>query len=119
MPVTGAMFVIATLFGSRPPRSEKPPLLGRVEARKKSGMSCGKLLLTVSRDWPKLRDAGTALYDSIYQERYMGLPDANAKSYRDGSPITFAEGQAHDRARIGDDYVHFQSRQKLLNRLIR
>jgi len=32
------------------------------------------------------------LYDTIYQERYMGLPDENAAGYRDGSAINFAEG---------------------------
>ena len=29
-------------------------------------------------------------YDTIYQERYMGLPDDNERGYRDGSPLTFA-----------------------------
>src|SRR6202041_97176 len=32
------------------------------------------------------------LYDSIYQERYMGLPQDNAEGYKAGSPINFAEG---------------------------
>jgi len=32
------------------------------------------------------------LYDTIYQERYMGLPDANAEGYRKGSAIHFAAG---------------------------
>src|SRR6476659_8029004 len=32
------------------------------------------------------------LYDTIYQERYMGLPQENAAGYRLGSPINFAEG---------------------------
>src|SRR6185503_16139334 len=32
------------------------------------------------------------LYDTIYQERYMGLPQENVQGYRDGSPINFAEG---------------------------
>ena len=32
------------------------------------------------------------LYDTIYQERYMGLPQDNAEGYRIGSPINFAEG---------------------------
>jgi hypothetical protein len=32
------------------------------------------------------------LYDTIYQERYVGLPQSNAKGYRIGSPINFAEG---------------------------
>jgi dipeptidyl-peptidase-4 len=30
-------------------------------------------------------------YDTIYQERYMGLPQDNAKGYHDGSPINFAQ----------------------------
>jgi len=30
------------------------------------------------------------LYDTIYQERYMGLPADNVDAYRQGSPITFA-----------------------------
>src|SRR5689334_21793156 len=32
------------------------------------------------------------LYDTIYQERYMGLPQDNVKGYRAGSAINFAEG---------------------------
>ena len=61
------------------------------------------------------------LYDTIYQERYMGLPDANDKGYRAGSPIHFAEGL---RGRLllihgtGDDNVHYQGTERLVNRLI-
>ena len=29
-------------------------------------------------------------YDTIYQERYMGLPEDNEEGYKNGSPITFA-----------------------------
>ena len=32
------------------------------------------------------------LYDTIYQERYMGLPKDNVEGFRDGSPIHFAAG---------------------------
>ena len=62
-----------------------------------------------------------ALYDSIYQERYMGLPHENAKGYRDGSPISFAEGLKGKLLILhgtGDDNVHFQGNQKLINRLV-
>ena len=31
------------------------------------------------------------LYDSIYQERYMGLPQDNTEGYRDASAINFAD----------------------------
>lgn len=61
------------------------------------------------------------LYDTIYQERYMGLPQENADGYRSGSPIYFAEGL---RGRLllvhgsGDDNVHFQGTEKLVNRLV-
>ena len=62
-----------------------------------------------------------ALYDSIYQERYMGLPQQNAKGYHDGSPITFASGLAGHLLVIhgsGDDNVHFQGTERLVNKLI-
>ena len=61
------------------------------------------------------------LYDTIYQERYMGLPGPNDKGYRAGSPIHFAEGL---RGRLlivhgsGDDNVHYQGTERLVNRLI-
>jgi dipeptidyl-peptidase-4 len=61
------------------------------------------------------------LYDSIYQERYKGLPDENAAGYRNGSAINFAEGLRGKLLVVhgsGDDNVHFQGTQKLENRLI-
>jgi len=61
------------------------------------------------------------LYDSIYQERYMGLPQDNADGYRRGSPITFAEGLKGRLLLVhgsGDDNVHYQGTEKLVNRLI-
>jgi dipeptidyl-peptidase-4 len=61
------------------------------------------------------------LYDSIYQERYMGLPRDNTKGYQEGSAINFAEGLAGDLLIVhgsGDDNVHYQGTQLLVNRLI-
>ncbi len=61
------------------------------------------------------------LYDAIYQERYMGLPQENAAGYRAGSPITFAEGLEGDLLIVhgtGDDNVHYQGTERLINRLI-
>jgi dipeptidyl-peptidase-4 len=61
------------------------------------------------------------LYDTIYQERYMGLPSENAEGYRIGSPITFA-GQLKGRLLVvhgsGDDNVHFQGTERLVNALV-
>jgi dipeptidyl-peptidase 4 len=62
-----------------------------------------------------------ALYDSIYQERYMGLPSTDPTGYHDGSPINHAEGLAGHLLIIhgsGDDNVHFQGTERLVNRLI-
>ena len=61
------------------------------------------------------------LYDTIYQERYMGLPGENEKGYRAGSPIHFAEGLRGKLLIIhgsGDDNVHYQGTERLVNRLI-
>jgi dipeptidyl-peptidase-4 len=61
------------------------------------------------------------LYDTIYQERYMGLPQQNVEGYRAGSPINFAEGLRGKLLLVhgtGDDNVHFQGSELLVNRLI-
>jgi dipeptidyl-peptidase 4 len=61
------------------------------------------------------------LYDTIYQERYMGLPQDNVEGYRIGSPINFAEGLKGRLLVIhgtGDDNVHYQGTERLINRLI-
>jgi len=61
------------------------------------------------------------LYDTIYQERYMGLPADNADGYRVGSSINFAEGLAGKLLIVhgtGDDNVHAQGTERLVNRLI-
>jgi dipeptidyl-peptidase-4 len=61
------------------------------------------------------------LYDTIYQERYMGLPQKNTQGYHDGSPINFAEGlRGHLLLVHGsdDDNVHFQGSELLINRLV-
>ena len=61
------------------------------------------------------------LYDTIYQERYMGLPQDNAEGYRVGSPINFAQGLKGKLLIVhgsGDDNVHYQGTEKLVNRLI-
>lgn len=61
------------------------------------------------------------LYDTIYQERYMGLPDSNADGYRTGSAINFAAGLKGRLLLVhgtGDDNVHYQGTERLINRLI-
>jgi len=61
------------------------------------------------------------LYDTIYQERYMGVPEQNADGYRRGSSINFADGLKGRLLIVhgsGDDNVHFQGTERLVNRLV-
>ncbi len=61
------------------------------------------------------------LYDTIYVERYMGLPEDNPEGYRRGASINFAEGLRGHLLLMhgtGDDNVHFQNTERLANRLI-
>jgi dipeptidyl-peptidase-4 len=61
-------------------------------------------------------------YDTIYQERYMGLPADNAEGFRDGSPITFASQLKGNLLLVygtGDDNCHYQNCEVLVNELIK
>ncbi|HEV2290282.1 MAG TPA: S9 family peptidase [Gemmatimonadales bacterium] len=61
------------------------------------------------------------LYDTIYQERYMGLPQVDGAAYDSASAIYQAQGLKGSLLLVhgsGDDNVHFQGSQRLLNRLI-
>lgn len=89
----------------------------------------GSMTLNLMFRSPELYKVGVAgapvpdqtLYNSIYQERYMGLLPDNAEKYKAGSPIAHAEGLQGKLLIIhgtGDDNVHFQGTQRLLNRLI-
>jgi dipeptidyl-peptidase-4 len=89
----------------------------------------GSNTLNMMFRYPGLFKAGIAVapvadqkhYDTIYQERYMGLPEQNAKGYHDGSPINFADGLNTKLLVIhgsGDDNVHFQGTELLINRLV-
>jgi dipeptidyl-peptidase 4 len=61
------------------------------------------------------------LYDTIYQERYMGTPQGNPSGYEQGSPITFAGGLRGKLLLVhgsGDDNVHYQGTERLVNKLV-
>jgi dipeptidyl-peptidase-4 len=89
----------------------------------------GSMSLNAIFRYPELYSAAVAiafisdqrLYDSIYQERYMGLPADNPDGYRDGSPITYADRLQGKLLLIhgtGDDNCHYQSCERLVNRLV-
>ena len=90
----------------------------------------GQMSLNAIFRYPELYSTAMAIafvsnqlyYDTIYQERYMGLPEDNAQGYRDGSPLHFAhqlEGKLLIAHGTGDDNVHYQSFEALVNELIR
>jgi dipeptidyl-peptidase 4 len=61
-------------------------------------------------------------YDNIYQERYMGLPQENMQYFVNGSPITHAKNLKGNLLYIhgtGDDNVHYDNAEQLLNELIK
>lgn len=60
-------------------------------------------------------------YDTVYQERYMNTPQENPEGYRKGSPISYAEGLKGNLLLIhgtGDDNVHYQNCELLVNKLV-
>ncbi len=60
-------------------------------------------------------------YDSIYTERYMGLPQDNAKGYDDNSPINHVskiKGKFLLVHGTADDNVHFQNSVELIKKLV-
>lgn len=60
-------------------------------------------------------------YDTIYQERYMGLPSDNVEGYRNGSPVHFAhqlKGNLLIVHGTGDDNCHYLGFETLIDELI-
>ena len=90
----------------------------------------GQMTLNCMFRYPEIYKTGIAvsfvsdqrLYDTIYQERYMGLPVDNRDGYYDGSPINHAskfEGNLMIIHGTGDDNVHYQSFEMLVDELIK
>lgn len=66
--------------------------------------------------------ANQLTYDNIYQERYMGLPQENMQDFVDGSPVTYAKNLQGHLLYIhgtGDDNVHYQNAEMLINELVK
>jgi dipeptidyl-peptidase 4 len=89
----------------------------------------GSMTLNLMFRYPDLYQTGMSvapvsdqhLYDAIYQERYMGLPAMNEEAFKEGSPITHAAGLKGNLLIVhgtGDDNVHFQNTEKVINALI-
>lgn len=90
----------------------------------------GSMTLNLLFRYPKIYKLGISVapvtnllyYDNIYQERYMGLPLENPKDYELGSPVNFAknlEGKLLLIHGTGDDNVHYQNSEALINELVK
>jgi dipeptidyl-peptidase-4 len=90
----------------------------------------GSMTLNCMFRYPQIYKTGIAiafvshqkLYDTAYQERYMGLPETNKEGYHLGSPITHAsrlEGNLLLIHGTADDNVHYQSFELLVDELIK
>ena len=66
--------------------------------------------------------ADIRLYDTIYQERYSGLLPESGEAYADSSPVTHAKNLQGHLLLIhgtGDDNVHYQGTERLINELVK
>ncbi|MDJ1469771.1 S9 family peptidase [Xanthocytophaga flava] len=90
----------------------------------------GSSTLNLLFQYPEIFKTGIAVaavanqlsYDNIYQERYMGLPQENQDDFIKGSPIFYAKNLQGNLLYIhgtGDDNVHYQNAELLINELIK
>ena len=90
----------------------------------------GSATLNLMFRYPEIYKTGISLsavanqltYDNIYQERYMGLPQENMEDFIAGSPVTYAKNLEGNLLYIhgtGDDNVHYQNAELLINELIK
>lgn len=90
----------------------------------------GSATLNLMFQYPEIYKTGISIaavanqmtYDNIYQERYMGLPQENPEDFIAGSPITHAKNLEGNLLYIhgtGDDNVHYNNAEMLVNELIK
>ena len=90
----------------------------------------GSATLNLMFQYPEIYKTGIAIaavaneltYDNIYQERYMGLPQENMDDFVKGSPVTYAKNLKGNLLYIhgtGDDNVHYQNAEMLINELVK
>lgn len=90
----------------------------------------GSATLNLMFQYPEIYKTGISVaavgnqltYDNIYQERYMGLPQENMEDFVNGSPITYAKNLRGNLLYIhgtGDDNVHYNNAEMLVNELIK
>ena len=90
----------------------------------------GSTTLNLLFQYPQIYKTGISIapvanqltYDNIYQERYMGIPQENREDFVNGSPVTYAKNLKGKLLLVhgtGDDNVHYQNAEMLVNELIK
>ena len=90
----------------------------------------GSTTLNLLFQYPEIYQTGIAiapvanrlLYDNVYEERYMGLPQENMEDYVNASALSHAKNLRGNLLVIhgtGDDNVHYQGTEMLINELIK
>lgn len=90
----------------------------------------GSTTLNLLFQYPEIYKTGIAIaavgnqltYDNIYQERYSGVPQLDRKPYENGSPVNHAKDLKGNLLYIhgtGDDNVHYNNAEMLINQLIK
>jgi dipeptidyl-peptidase-4 len=90
----------------------------------------GSATLNLMFQYPDIYKTGIAiapvadelLYDNIYQERYMGLPQENREDFVNNSPLHYAKNLRGNLLIVhgtGDDNVHYKGTEELINELVR
>ncbi|MET3113523.1 dipeptidyl-peptidase-4 [Pedobacter sp. CG_S7] len=90
----------------------------------------GSSTLNLLFQYPEIYKTGIAVaavanqltYDNIYQERYMGSPLKTKEAYQLGSPINYAQNLKGNLLYVhgtGDDNVHYQNAEMLINELVK
>ncbi|MFL5384754.1 MAG: DPP IV N-terminal domain-containing protein [Longimicrobiaceae bacterium] len=89
----------------------------------------GSTTLNLMFRYPELYATGMSVapvsdpryYDTIYEERYMGLPQRSPEAYRAGSAVNVAGGLRGNLLIVhgtGDDNVHYQNTEAVVNALV-
>lgn len=90
----------------------------------------GSATLNLMFQYPEIYKTGIAVaavanqltYDNIYQERFMGIPQENKEDFINGSPMTYAKNLRGNLLYIhgtGDDNVHYNNAEMLINELVK
>ncbi len=90
----------------------------------------GSMTLNLMFQYPEIYSVGMSVapvsnqryYDTIYQERYMGLWPENKEAFIKGSPVTYAKNLKGKLLLVhgtGDDNVHYQNSEAVINELVK